>query len=118
MTDGRIANDRRVDEKRDLFIDLSMRGKQLVASIRQGRRINIQILDEDQVSGYLAGWDADTYLLLEPIPDGFNKLLIPKNNILFIQLLDERTFREEAQHLQMEPIVKPFRELLNKHYPK
>lgn len=105
-------------------IDYSMRAKQLVASVRQGRRINIDVLDEGQFSGYLAGWDDDTYFLLCPEDDHGGrisspiKLLIPKTHILFIQLVDARTFREEPLHEEMERIVKPFRDALNNQYPK
>lgn len=101
-------------------IDNSMRAKQLVASVRQGRRISIDVLDEGWLEGYLAGWDSETYFLLMPIyqNNSVEKYLIPKQNILAIQLKDDRTFREEGLHAEMEKIVKPFRDVLNSTYPR
>lgn len=97
--------------------DKSMRAKQLASTVRQGRRITISILDEDQVEGYLCGMDDDTYFLICPTSDGVTeKLLISKVNVLFIRLHDERTFREEPLAHIMEPIVKPFREYITKEY--
>jgi hypothetical protein len=116
-TDFTVASD-----KTAVGVDNRMRARQLVATVRQGRRIGFDVLDEGWFFGYLAGWDDETYFLLEPkMLDGsevYNKLLIPKNHILAIQLVDERTFREEPLFEDMELIVKPFRDLLSKQYPR
>lgn len=102
---------------------LGMREKQLIASLRQGRACIWQILDEDPMEGYLAGWDDDTYLVLIPTLDDYDghhivsKILIPKQNLLYIQLRDDRTFREEAAYEEMEKLVGPFRERINRDYP-
>jgi hypothetical protein len=100
-------------------VDLSMRARQLVSTVRQGRLITISILDEDFLTGYLCGWDDDTYFLIYPnstLGKDPVKVLIPKGNILFIQLHDEQTFQEEEDHHKMVGIVKPFKDLLNKQY--
>jgi hypothetical protein len=102
----------------DKPVDMSMRARQLVASVRQGRRLTVQVLDEDPFVGYLAGWDDDTYFLLMPNGRTVLKVLIPKSHILYIQLAEERSFREEAQYEDMESIVRSFRDALNKQYPK
>ena len=99
-------------------VDKSMRARQLVATVRQGRRIHIDVLDEGWIEGYLCGWDSDTYFVLVPDGERVEKYLIPKSHILMIQLVDDRTFREEALFEQMEPIVKPFRDVINNQYPK
>ncbi len=96
-----------------------MRARQLVASLRQGRAINIDVLDEGWFEHcYLAGWDDDTYFVLRPQDTQVEKYLIPKHNILAIQLMDERTFRDEALHPEMEKIIGPFRTTIDKSYPK
>lgn len=115
-TEGRISQQAARSTERP--VDNSMRAKQLVASVRQGRRIEVDILDEGWTGGYLAGWDDDTYLVLVPQTDEVEKYLIPKTHILMIRLVDERTFREEALYEDMEAIVKPFRDVLNNLYPK
>jgi hypothetical protein len=94
-----------------------MRARQLVSTVRQGRKITISILDENPVTGYLCGWDEDTYFLICPAVNYDPiKLLIPKSSILFIELHDERTFREEADYEKMDQIVKPFKDLINNQY--
>jgi hypothetical protein len=96
-----------------------MRARQLVSTVRQGRKITISILDEDPVTGYLCGWDEDTYFLIFPSyqeGEAPVKMLIPKASILFIQLHDERTFFEEDDHDKMVGIVKPFKDRINNEY--
>jgi hypothetical protein len=98
-------------------IDRSMRARQLVSTVRQGRKITISILDENPVTGYLCGWDEDTYFLIYPNPGRSPvKMLIPKANILFIELHDERTFFEEEDHKSMVSVVNPFKDLINNQY--
>lgn len=122
-TESRIGSQTPAHRDNRKSFDASMRARQLVASVRQGRRIEIDVLDEGPYQGYLAGWDDDTYFLIVPheaTPDDpknyWNKLLIPKTNILWIRLIDESTFREEPLFDEMEKIVGPFREALNAQY--
>jgi len=97
---------------------LGMREKQLIACVRQGRMLEISVLDEEQLFGYLAGMDDDTYLILQPTSTrGVDKILLPKTHILWIQMHEERTFRDEMLHDEMEPIVTPFLNWINKTYP-
>lgn len=98
-------------------LDTSMRAKQLASTVRQGRAITISILDEEQISGYLCGWDNDTYFVILPSTGPTPvKMLVPKASILFIRLHDEQTFREEDDYLAMENVVKSFREWINNKY--
>lgn len=97
--------------------DKSMWARQLASTVRQGRKITVSILDEDQVEGYLAGMDEDTIFLLEPRDDGtFLKLLINRANILFIHLQDEKTFMEEQCYDDMAPVLRSFKDYVNKTY--
>ena len=94
-----------------------MRARQLVSTVRQGRKITLSILDEDQVTGYLCGWDEETYFMIVPNPPGEPvKMLIPKQNILWIELHDERSFFEHPDHDKMVNVVKPFKDLINNQY--
>lgn len=96
--------------------DQSMRARQLAASVRNGRKIVFIILDENPLEGYLAGWDAETYFVVYPDGDTVFKELIPKRNILKMVLMDESTFQEEDLYEDMNKIVRPFRDMINKTY--
>lgn len=101
-----------------------MRVKQLVSTVRQGRKITIDILDEGGFSGYLCGMDDETYFLIIPgekivgtedLSDPV-KMLVPKNNILFIELHDESSFMEEPDYEKMVSTVQPFKDHVNNQY--
>lgn len=99
--------------------DLEMTVKQLMTTVRQGRKVLISILDEEPAIGYLAGWDDENYFILAPKQNDIAKLLVSKFNILFLQMFDERTFREEPLYEEMEKIVRPFRtKLTSEHFQR
>jgi hypothetical protein len=97
--------------------DDSMWAKQLASTVRQGRKITVSILDEEQQEGYLAGMDAQSIFLLVPTLTGSHqKLLIPRTAILFVHIQDERTFMEESDYDEMSKVARPFKDYINKTY--
>lgn len=127
QTTGRRTSPPRPKKGEEPEVDWSMTARQLASTVRQGRKITF-ILLEEYFTGYLTGVDATNYFVLVPppaspednslahSPDGFSKVLVPKAAIQFLQMHDERTFREEALYNQMEPVVKPFREKIRVTY--
>jgi hypothetical protein len=105
-------------------IDRRMRTKQLASTVRQGRKITIQVLDEYPFGGYLCGWDEDTYFVIIPSAPSLTggrqnppvKRLVPKNSIQFIDIADERSFQEEESYEQMVGTVQPFKDWINNTY--
>jgi hypothetical protein len=96
-----------------------MRARQLASTVRQGRKISVQILDDYPIEGYLCGWDPETYFVIIPNAIQGNppvKRLIPKAAIQFIDLHDDRTFFEEPDHELMADVVKKFRNYINNAY--
>ncbi len=103
-------------------IDTSMRARQLVSTVRQGRKIVIGLLTDEEIEGYLSGWDDDTYFLVYGLKDKTTEeeivvqVLVPKRAISYIEMMGKRTFREDALYDMMNSIVKPFRDRLVNDY--
>jgi hypothetical protein len=93
-----------------------MSAKQLASTVRQGLKISISVLDEDQIEGYLAGWDDDTLFVLAPDTMGFQKLLISRRNILFIHIQDRQTFMDEPSHKEMLAVLRTFKDYINNNF--
>ena len=96
----------------------SMTERQLASAVRQGRILTFRIVDEDFIIGYLAGIDDEAYFVLIPAKDGVSP---PVKSIIFktqLQMIDlgEQSFLEEPTVELMKPIVKPFRDWVNKEF--
>lgn len=91
---------------------LSMLQRQLAHSVKHGRRITMHVFDGDPVTGYLAGWDDDGYLILEPRPHGYHQFYIRKVGNPHIEFHTEHSYQEEPDREKMDRIVGPFRSVV------
>lgn len=89
--------------------------KNLVQSVRNGRRVTLYPFDADEIVGYVAGMDDDTIFILEPREGGFNEKYVRRDIILLIQVHKPSTYEEEPQHAAMEDIIHKFRTWIMKN---
>lgn len=117
-----MASDARVDESapknsKEKFKDLTMSLKQLFGSVRNGQRITFTIFDAEEVTGYLAGLDTESFFVLEPHQDGFHKKVIRRGLSPVFHIHDDSTYDDETFHVEMDEIIHKFRTwMLSEYY--
>lgn len=100
-----------------------MSDRQIAATVRFGRKITIWPVDQDEVTGYVAGVDRFNYFLLVPDaeqPLVVHKFLVHKAGAL-IELHDSSTLDREPEELrdQLRRIIVPFRvKIMETYFPE
>lgn len=91
---------------------LSMLMKQLAHSVKRGRLITMSVFDGDPITGYVAGWDDEGYLILTPGDKGYSQSYIRKLGNPHIEFHRESTYSDEASYADMDRIIGPFRNVV------
>lgn len=78
-------------------------GQKVTAFVRHG--------DEDRVTGYLAGADAECWFILQPESQTrrFRQILVNRRDAPVLEIHTDRTYDQEPLHRDMEEIVVHFR---------
>jgi hypothetical protein len=86
-----------------------MSTRQIAQTVRYGRKVTFLVFDGDPITGYLAGMDEDSFLVLAPKNDGYEKWIINRSGNPAYQLHDEPTYEGESARSAMDEIIGPFR---------
>jgi hypothetical protein len=78
-------------------------GQKVTAFVRHG--------DEDRVTGYLAGADAECWFILQPGAnvEGFRQFVVSRRDAPVLEIHVDRTYDQEPFRREMEEIVVHFR---------
>lgn len=104
-----------------------MSDRQIAATVRFGRKVTLWPVDQDPISGYVAGLDRYTFFVLvpnnaqDPNPEQpvLRKYLVHKSGTL-IELHDESTLDAEPEAIRdaLRKIIMPFRtKIMDDFYP-
>lgn len=77
-------------------------GQKVTATVVLGRRT-------EQVTGYLAGADAECWFILQPGEDTVRQLLVNRPGTRVLEIHSEATYDQEPLRKIMDAIVIPFR---------
>lgn len=92
--------------------DSGLSKKQLTASAVKGRMVTFHIsFTEETISGYLCGMDDFHWMVITP---SGSKHLIHKANVSVVDLLESPTYANEENHEELESVVAPFRDWIDK----
>lgn len=100
-----------------------MTEKQLGGSVIYGRQITFAITGEDPITGYLAGLDGDSFLVLVVESGVVRPHLIRRSASPFQEMHPASTLAEESHLESLETFLTPFRKwvresLLGRDAPK
>lgn len=82
-------------------------GQKVTAFVRHG--------DEDRVTGYLAGVDAECWFILQPGSQQLRQFVVNRRDAPVLEIHIERTYDREPLHREMEEIVVHFRTWVNQN---
>lgn len=84
---------------------------QVARSVKLGQRVTafVRYGDEDRVTGYLAGVDAECWFILQPDAEALRQILVNRRDAPVLEIHIERTYDQEPLRREMEEIVFPFR---------
>ena len=88
---------------------VTMTEKQLGNSVRHGRKITFARQDAEPITGYLAGLDHDSFLVLCPETKGVRQHLLNRHATPWQEIHPESTLAEEQHCAALEEVLKPFR---------
>lgn len=92
----------------------AMSSKQLARTVVHGRKVSFQFPSGQVIEGYLCGMDDFHYMVVEPVTG--QKHLIHKGGACIITLADESTYDVEPRFADLERVVAPFREYVDREY--
>jgi hypothetical protein len=84
---------------------------QAARSVKLGQRVTayVRFGDEDHVTGYLAGADAECWFILQPESKRFRQILVSRRDAPVLEIHIDRTYDQEPLRREMEEIVVHFR---------
>lgn len=91
----------------------SMSSKQLARTVLHGRLLTFRLLTGDSITGYLCGMDDFHWMV---VTGEGQKHLIHKASAGLITLADTASFEEEPLRDELEKIVGPFREFVQRSF--
>lgn len=100
------------DSERERRPSLDMSIKQIAQAVRNGQRVTFHIFDSDDITGYIAGEDAQYFFVLEPTHEGFLKKLIRKETNPVMELHETSSFQQEPFYAEMNEILAGYRTYL------
>lgn len=86
-----------------------MSDKQFAAQVAYGRKITFEMLYDASLTGYLAGIDAEYFLVLVPVDGGITSHLLRREASHRQVLHSQSTLESEECFPALENIIGPFR---------
>jgi hypothetical protein len=84
---------------------------QAARSVKLGQKVTAFVShgDQDRVTGYLAGVDAECWFILQPSFETFRQILVSRHKVPVLEIHIERTYDREPLRREMDRIVVHFR---------
>lgn len=87
--------------------------RQLRQTVFDGQLVTFYLTRGEPITGYIAGWDADSYFVLVPQHDApFQRWIVTKALSPTHLIHEKSTFASDPQHKEMTEIIRPFKAVL------